>query len=127
MKTHPDSERREFARADYAGTKPPARPILISSLGIVPRRSSDGSSIYDPRLAAGMRFLCERAFESITVNDVVRAAGISRRVFERRFAKLNLAGRVAESQNAAVATGACERIADKDKLDSGADRRQDGL
>jgi LacI family transcriptional regulator len=82
MKPHSNPERREFPK-----------PILISPPGMVPRRSAEVSSVYDRQLAAGVRFMREHALENITVNDVVRAAGISRRVFERRFAKLNLVGR----------------------------------
>jgi LacI family transcriptional regulator len=61
------------------------KPILIPPLGIVTRRSSDVLSIDDHQLAAGTRFIREHAFDSITVNDVARAAGMSRRVFERQF------------------------------------------
>jgi LacI family transcriptional regulator len=67
------------------GGKSPAAPILIPPLGIVARRSSDVLAMSDRSLAAGARFMREHAFESININDVARAAGMSRRVFERRF------------------------------------------
>jgi LacI family transcriptional regulator len=68
-----------------AGGRAPAKPILISPLEVVSRRSTDVLALDDPHLAAGLRFIREHAFEPITVNEVARAAGMSRRVFERRF------------------------------------------
>jgi LacI family transcriptional regulator len=68
-----------------AGAKPLAKPILIPPLGIVTRRSSDVLAMNDRGLATGTRFLREHAFEAIAINDVARAAGMSRRAFERRF------------------------------------------
>jgi LacI family transcriptional regulator len=68
-----------------AGGKPPAAPILIPPLGIVTRRSTDVLAIEDLQLVAGVRFIREHLFDEISVNDIARAAGMSRRVFERRF------------------------------------------
>jgi LacI family transcriptional regulator len=67
------------------GGKSPTEPILVPPLGIVTRRSSDVLAMSDRSLAAGARFMREHAFESININDVAKAAGMSRRVFERRF------------------------------------------
>jgi LacI family transcriptional regulator len=68
--------------------KAPGR-ISIHPPATVPWRSSDVFSAYDdPQLAVGVQFMREHAFEKITVQDIVRAAGISRRAFERRFAKM---------------------------------------
>lgn len=67
------------------GGKSPESPILIPPLGIVTRRSSDVLAMSDRQLAAGARFMREHAFQPININDVSRAAGMSRRVFERRF------------------------------------------
>ena len=69
-----------------AGERAPKQPILIPPLGIVARRSTDVLVMEDRQLEAGARFLREHAFDPITVNDAARAAGMSRRVFERRFA-----------------------------------------
>ncbi|MDE3068671.1 MAG: XylR family transcriptional regulator [Verrucomicrobiota bacterium] len=69
-----------------AGEKPPVRPLLVPPPGIVTRRSTDVLATDDRQLAAGTRYLRQHLFESLTVNDVARAAGMSRRVFERRFA-----------------------------------------
>lgn len=68
-----------------SGRNPPSEPILIPPKGIVTRRSSDVLAMDDRQLAAGARYLREHAFEAISVNDMARAAGMSRRVFERRF------------------------------------------
>jgi LacI family transcriptional regulator len=67
------------------GGRPPERPVLIPPLEIVTRRSSDVLAMTDRQLAVGARFMREHVFETITTNDMARAAGMSRRVFERRF------------------------------------------
>jgi LacI family transcriptional regulator len=68
-----------------AGGKSPDQPIRLPPLGIVTRRSSDVLAMSDRQLAAGTRYMREHAFQGININDVARAAGMSRRVFERRF------------------------------------------
>jgi len=68
-----------------AGGKPPSEPILIPPLEIKLRRSTDVLAMNDRQLVAGAYFMREHLFEPITVNDLARAAGMSRRVFERRF------------------------------------------
>jgi LacI family transcriptional regulator len=68
-----------------SGEKPPSKPVLIPPIGIVTRRSTDVLAMDDRQLAAGTRFLREHVFDSISVNDIARAAGMSRRLFERRF------------------------------------------
>ncbi len=68
-----------------SGEKPPEKPILVPPGGIVTRRSTEVLAMDDRQLAAGARFLRDHVFEPISVNDMARAAGMSRRVFERRF------------------------------------------
>jgi LacI family transcriptional regulator len=68
-----------------SGEAPPSEPILVPPVGMVTRHSSDVLAMDDPQLAAGARFLREHVFDVITVNDVARAAGMSRRQFERLF------------------------------------------
>ncbi|HEV2454711.1 MAG TPA: XylR family transcriptional regulator [Verrucomicrobiae bacterium] len=68
-----------------SGKAPPTEAILIPPKGIITRRSTDVLAMEDRQLAAGARYLREHAFEAISVNDMARAAGMSRRVFERRF------------------------------------------
>jgi len=74
-----------------AGELPPSAPILVAPSGVVTRRSSDVLALGDQRLAKGLRFLRENAFHEVGVSEVARAAGLSRRVLERRF--VNLLGR----------------------------------
>jgi LacI family transcriptional regulator len=69
-----------------SGMKPPAQPILIPPLGIISRRSSDVLSTEDPQMAAAVRFLRERFFHPIGIEEVARVAGTSRRKLERMFA-----------------------------------------
>lgn len=69
-----------------AGGKPPAKPILIPPRGIETRRSTEVLALDDRQLAVGLRFIRDHAFDSITVNEAAKAAGLCRRVFERRFA-----------------------------------------
>jgi LacI family transcriptional regulator len=67
------------------GGKSPEKPVRLPPLGIVTRRSSDVLAMSDRQLAAGTRFMREHAFQTININEVAKAAGMSRRVFERRF------------------------------------------
>jgi len=55
-------------------------------LGIVIRRSTGVLAMNDVQLVAGVRFIREHLFEGISDKDIARAAGLSRHVFERRFA-----------------------------------------
>jgi len=67
------------------GQAPDSKQILVAPLGIITRGSSDVLALEDRQLAAGLRFLRENAFRHIDMNQVARAAGLSRRVLERRF------------------------------------------
>jgi LacI family transcriptional regulator len=51
----------------------------------VPRRSTDIVAVDDPQVAQALRFIRDHAREVISVPDVARAAGLSRRVLEKRF------------------------------------------
>ena len=65
--------------------KPPRKPILVMPSGIVTRRSTEVLAMQDRQLSAGLRFLREHVFQHTNVNEAARAAGLSRRAFERRF------------------------------------------
>ncbi|HVU28282.1 MAG TPA: XylR family transcriptional regulator [Verrucomicrobiae bacterium] len=69
-----------------SGGKPPMKPILIPPHGIVTRRSTEVLALDDRQLAVGLRFIRDHAFDPITINEVAKATGLCRRVFERRFA-----------------------------------------
>lgn len=86
----PDSVRIGYEAATLlekmmCGWKPPVKPIYVAPLGVISRRSTDVLAMDDHQLAKGVRFLRDHAFGNISVNDVALAAGMSRRVFERRF------------------------------------------
>jgi LacI family transcriptional regulator len=68
-----------------AGGAAPAAPVFVAPLGIVTRRSTEVLALNDHQLTIGLRYLRDHAFDPITINEVARAAGMSRRVFERRF------------------------------------------
>src|SRR5581483_6120371 len=51
--------------------------------GVVTRQSSDVVAVGDERLAAALRHIRERACEGISVDDVLRAAPVSRSTLER--------------------------------------------
>jgi LacI family transcriptional regulator len=87
----PDAVRIGYSAATLleqlmGGRSPPAEPILVPPTGIVARRSTEVLALEDRHLAAGLRFLRENAFHTFRVDDAARVAGMSRRVFERRFA-----------------------------------------
>ncbi|HDS85155.1 MAG TPA: AraC family transcriptional regulator, partial [Phycisphaerales bacterium] len=62
--------------------------ILVEPTHIVTRRSTNILSIQDPDVADALRFIRNNCRSQITVEDVVNALTISRRVLEKRFRKL---------------------------------------
>ncbi|MFT6833830.1 MAG: LacI family transcriptional regulator [Planctomycetota bacterium] len=58
---------------------------FIAPLGIAQRRSTDALAIEDPVLARALHFIHHHACDGIRVDDVLRAAAVSRRVLESRF------------------------------------------
>jgi LacI family transcriptional regulator len=69
------------------GEHRPDRPMFVAPLGVVTRRSTEVLAMEDRKLAAGVQVIRQRAFDPISVSEVARVAGMSRRVFERRFSK----------------------------------------
>lgn len=65
--------------------KPPKRPLLLSPIEVVPRRSSDVLAIADSDVAAAVRYIRSHAREPIQVDDILRAVPVSRRLLERKF------------------------------------------
>ena len=70
------------------GRAVPRTRIAIEPLGVVARQSSDVVAIDDPRLAAALRHIREQACAGIGVEDVLRAAPMSRSSLERGFRKV---------------------------------------
>ncbi len=68
------------------GATVPVEPLLVPPVGIVTRGSTDVLAMDDSRLVAGVRFMRQHLFDELGVNDLAKAAGMCRRVFERRFA-----------------------------------------
>lgn len=62
--------------------------IVVRATVVVPRRSTDILALEDTNLAKALRFIRDHARESVTVGAAARAAGLSRRVLEKRFRKL---------------------------------------
>lgn len=91
-----DFERAGYEAADILnqmmrGAASVPRRILVRASHIVPRRSTDILAIEDASLARGLRFIRDYVGGDLTVQMAARAAGLSRRVFEKRVRKyLNL-------------------------------------
>lgn len=89
----PDPERIGFEAASWLdrmmrGESPSNDAILeIPPLGVAVRQSSDILAVGDPDLAAGLKFIRERACDGISVQDVVDHLSVSRSWLERIFRK----------------------------------------
>jgi LacI family transcriptional regulator len=59
--------------------------IIVPASHVVSRRSTDTVAEGDRHLASALRFIREHTREVLSVPDVARAAGLSRRVLEKRF------------------------------------------
>lgn len=70
------------------GKRSPGIPKKIEPTGIVARRSTDLLAIDDPDLTTAIRFIRDHPERMIQVEDVARAASVSRRSLERRFMTL---------------------------------------
>ncbi len=65
------------------GRSVPKTRLSIEPLGVVARQSSDVVAVGDPRLASALRHIREHACAGIGVDDVLRAAPMSRSSLER--------------------------------------------
>ncbi len=63
----------------------PARPILVVATRVVARQSTDILATDDPAVGRALRFIREHSQKMISVGEVARASGVSRRTLERRF------------------------------------------
>ncbi|MDP6633672.1 MAG: substrate-binding domain-containing protein [Phycisphaerae bacterium] len=70
------------------GAAPPDQPILVPPAGLIQRESTDSYAVDDPVVARALRFISEHGHEPITVDDIARAAVMTRRSLERRFQKI---------------------------------------
>lgn len=67
------------------GDAPPTEPILIPPRTLRVRGSSQIFVCDDEVITKAMRFIAEHARESVSVDDVANAAGVSKRTLSRRF------------------------------------------
>lgn len=67
------------------GKSTPKLKILVPATHVVPRRSTDIVAVDDRQVATALRYIREHARQVISVPEVARAAGLSRRVLEKRF------------------------------------------
>jgi LacI family transcriptional regulator len=103
----------QFERAGYAAAellaqlmrrrKAPDRKIVVRASHVVTRRSTDIVAVDDPQLAAALRYIRENARRVVTVPEVARNAGLSRRVLEKRFRRLLRRSALSEIRRARVA------------------------
>jgi LacI family transcriptional regulator len=62
----------------------PQRIMAVAS-NITARRSTDFVAADEPHLTRALQFIRDRARDGVSVNDVARSAGLSRRALEKRF------------------------------------------
>jgi len=67
------------------GEKPPSRPLRITPAAVITRKSSDILAVSHGGVARGLHFIAENFSETIGVDDVARAAGMSRRGLHQAF------------------------------------------
>lgn len=68
------------------GEKPPQEVLRIKPKGVVTRRSTETMAVEDLGVAKALRFIADHFSDSmLSVNDVVAASGVSRRVLEKAF------------------------------------------
>ncbi|MBI5684544.1 MAG: DNA-binding transcriptional regulator [Verrucomicrobia bacterium] len=67
------------------GARPPCEPLRIPAARVVTRKSSDILAVNEPRVGKALRFIRERFREPIGVEDVARAAAMSRRALHQAF------------------------------------------
>ncbi|HRY48289.1 MAG TPA: DNA-binding transcriptional regulator [Candidatus Paceibacterota bacterium] len=78
--------------------------ILVRATHVVARRSTDIVAVDDPHLASALRFIRDHSRGLVSVPDVARAAGLSRRVLEKRFKQVLKRSALQEIRRARVAT-----------------------
>lgn len=96
------------------GEPSPAAPMLIPPKGLVVRQSSDVVAVEDPQVAAALRYIREHACHGIGVIDVVKHAGLSRTLLERRMREA--IGRTPGEEIQRVKFGEVRRLLDSTDL-----------
>jgi LacI family transcriptional regulator len=70
------------------GSKPPVGPTLVQPYYVAIRESTDFLAVNDPAIAKALHFIRLHCGEPLLLDDVARAAGLSRSVLQRRFRAL---------------------------------------
>jgi LacI family transcriptional regulator, galactose operon repressor len=70
------------------GKPRPLEPIRVPVAGLIARKSSDLVAVSHPGVAKGLKFLLENFRRPISVDDMARAAAMSRRGFHQAFLEL---------------------------------------
>jgi LacI family transcriptional regulator len=70
------------------GRRMSGKLIVVPATHVVPRRSTDILAVDDRQVGNALRFIRDHAREVISVPDVAKASGLSRRVLEKRFQTL---------------------------------------
>ena len=70
------------------GSQPRSQPMLFPPLKVVCRHSTDTMAIHDPIMVKALNFIRQNAAKQLKIPAVCRAAGVSRRVLELKFAKV---------------------------------------
>lgn len=81
----------------------PQPKIVVRATHVVTRRSTDILAVDDPGLATALRYIRENARTPLSVPQVARAAGVSRRVLEKRFQRHLRRSALAEIRRVRVA------------------------
>jgi len=69
------------------GAKPPKEPIRILPAGVITRKSSDILAIAHQGMSRALHFIAEHFADDVSVDDVARAAGMSRRGLHQAFSE----------------------------------------
>ncbi len=67
------------------GGEPPAEPLVVPPVGVIPRQSTDALAIDDPDLREAIRFIRANACDGITAGQVVEHVIAGRRKIEQGF------------------------------------------
>lgn len=67
------------------GKEAPAAPIVMPPAGVVERHSTNVFVVADPAVSRALRLIWDHLEEDVSVNDIARQVGVSRRSLERSF------------------------------------------
>jgi LacI family transcriptional regulator len=80
------------------GGKAPRTPIVVPPVGVVERHSTNVFIVPDPAVSLALRLIWDHLDQEISVNDIARQVGVSRRSLERSFHRCTGRSMTAERQ-----------------------------